>query len=68
MKKKILFIDDEPNVLDGLRRMLRTMRSEWEMEFAESGQNALEILQGKAFDVVVTDMRMPGMDANCWTG
>ncbi len=62
MKKKILFVDDERKVLDGLRRMLGSMRPEWEMEYAGSGQEALEILKGKAFDVVVADMRMPGMD------
>jgi putative nucleotidyltransferase with HDIG domain len=62
MKKKILFVDDEGKVLEGLKRMLRSMRSEWEMEFALSGESALEILKDKSFDVVVTDMRMPGMD------
>jgi putative nucleotidyltransferase with HDIG domain len=62
MKKRILFVDDEGKVLDGLKRMLRSMRSEWEMEFALSGHDALEILKDKPFDVVVTDMRMPGMD------
>ncbi|MGC9196423.1 MAG: HDOD domain-containing protein [Syntrophobacteraceae bacterium] len=62
MKKKILFVDDEANVLDGLRRILRDMRREWEMEFASSGEQAIEILGSIAIDVVVTDMRMPGMD------
>lgn len=62
MKKWILFVDDERNVLEGLRRMLRNMRHEWEMVFAESGQEALEILRGNPFDVVVSDMRMPNMD------
>jgi len=38
------------------------MRSEWEMEFAASGQEALEVMKGRSFHVVVTDMRMPGMD------
>jgi HD-like signal output (HDOD) protein len=60
--KKILFVDDEPNVLEGLRRMLHPMRGEWEMVFAGSGQEALDILGKGAFDVVVSDMRMPGMD------
>ena len=60
--KRILFVDDEPMVLDGLRRMLRGMRNEWEMEFATSGHDALKILDGKRFNVIVTDMRMPGMD------
>ena len=31
MKKRILFVDDDPNVLQGLQRMLRPMRHEWEM-------------------------------------
>lgn len=55
-------MDDERNVLDGLRRMLRSMRNEWEMEFVESGERALELLAGKSFDMIVVDMRMPGMD------
>ncbi len=62
MKKRILFVDDEYKVLDGLRRRLRGMHSEWEMEFAASGMEALEVLNGKSFNVVVADMRMPGMD------
>ena len=62
MKKSILFVDDEPNILQGLRRMLHSMRKEWDMEFAESGYQALEILNNSHFDVVVTDMRMPGMN------
>jgi putative nucleotidyltransferase with HDIG domain len=60
--KRVLFVDDEPMVLDGLRRMLRGMRNEWEMEFAASGPEALRILDNKQFNVIVTDMRMPGMD------
>ena len=61
-KKSILFVDDEGEVLEGLRRMLRNMRKEWEMEFAKSGQEALEIMAKQPFDVIVSDMRMPGMD------
>lgn len=60
--KRILFVDDEPNVLDGLRRMLRPWRHEWEADFATSGPEALEKLAAEPFDVLVTDMRMPGMD------
>ena len=62
MKRRILFVDDEPNVLQGLKRMLRGMRNEWEMSFAESGPEALETMTKEHFDVVVSDMRMPGMD------
>lgn len=61
MNKRVLFVDDEPNVLDGLQRMLRPLRQEWEMEFVESGGAALEVLRDSHFDVVVSDMRMPGM-------
>jgi HD-like signal output (HDOD) protein len=62
MKKRILFVDDEPMVLQGLQRMLRPMRNEWDMEFAEGGEKAKAALLTAACDVVVTDMRMPGMD------
>lgn len=61
-KKKILFVDDEPNVLQGLQRMLRPMRNEWEMAFVTSAQKALSVMAKENFDVMVSDMRMPGMD------
>ena len=61
-KKKIIFVDDEPNILDGLRRMLRSLRNEYDMHFASGGREALAIMEGGRFDVVVSDMRMPGMD------
>ncbi len=60
--KSILFVDDEPSVLEGLRRMLRPMRREWDMAFAQSSQEALGALAERPFDVIVSDMRMPGMD------
>lgn len=62
MKKRILFVDDEPNVLKSLQRSLRDMRADWDMDFAEGSLNALSILEKKAFDVVVSDMQMPGLD------
>jgi HD-like signal output (HDOD) protein len=61
-KKKILFVDDEPNILDGLRRMLRSLRADFDMYFAAGGQEALELMGKDRFDVVISDMRMPGMD------
>ncbi len=62
MRQRILFVDDEPNVLSGLQRMLRPMREEWDMVFAESGAKALEAMAQEAFDVIVSDMRMPEMN------
>ncbi len=60
--KKILFVDDELFVIEGLKRMLRPLRNEWEMKFAVSGPEALKILEKESIDVIVSDMRMPGMD------
>ncbi len=61
-KKRIIFVDDEPNILNGLRRMLRSMRKEYGFSYAESGRDALEQMSVKPFDIVFSDMRMPGMD------
>ncbi|MFM9904706.1 MAG: HDOD domain-containing protein [Pyrinomonadaceae bacterium] len=58
----ILFVDDEPSILEGLQRMLRGLRDEWQMVFAGSGDEALTILQEKSIDVIISDMKMPGMD------
>lgn len=60
--KTVLFVDDETNILLGLKRMLRPMRSEMDFYFAESGKEALELLAEQEINVIVSDMRMPGMD------
>lgn len=62
MPTRILFVDDDSKVLNGLRRMLHPERAEWEMAFAGGGAQALEIMASRPFDVVVSDMRMPQMD------
>jgi HD-like signal output (HDOD) protein len=61
MIKRLLFVDDEPLILEAFERLLRSMRPAWEMTFAEGGEPALAALRQKAYDVIVTDMRMPGM-------
>jgi CheY-like chemotaxis protein/HD-like signal output (HDOD) protein len=61
-KPRALFVDDEARILDGLRRSLRGKRGEWDMAFATGGAEALELLGQAQYDVVVSDMRMPGMD------
>ncbi len=58
----ILFVDDEPRILGGLRRMLRTHRDRWDMSFAEGGEAALIALRDRPCDVIVSDYRMPGMN------
>jgi len=62
MPKRLLFVDDEVMVLNGLRRALHGMRQEWEMTFVESAAAALEALEQQPYDAIVTDMRMPLMD------
>ena len=59
---KILFIDDEPLVLEGLERMLFDLADEWDMTFVGSGAEAFQELERESYDVVVSDMRMPEMD------
>jgi len=61
-KPVLLFVDDEKNILNGLRRGLRAKRKEWDMHFAVGGEEALEKLAGLSADIVVSDMRMPHMD------
>lgn len=62
MSIRILFVDDEPLILDGLQRSLRPFRKEWDTAYAAGGEEALAALESEPFDVIVTDMRMPGMD------
>jgi len=61
-KVRILFVDDEPNILSGLQRMLRVNRDIWTVYFATGGQEALNVLAETPVDIVVSDMRMPGMN------
>ena len=61
-KLHIIFVDDELNILQGLRRQFRSQRHEWEMHFVDSGAATMELLKTRHFDVIVSDMRMPEMD------
>jgi DNA-binding response OmpR family regulator len=59
--RKVIFVDDEPKVLDGIRRNLPNIGAEWQVDFCSSGERALEVMENEDVDVVVTDMQMPGM-------
>lgn len=63
-KRRVLFVDDDTNVLDGYRRLFRQQRQLWDMTFCDSGAQALEKLGSEHFDVLVTDMQMPGMNGS----
>lgn len=59
---QILFVDDDANILSGLRRRLRSARPQWNLYFAASGAEALELASNHSFDVIVSDIQMPEMD------
>ena len=61
-RKQILFVDDDPMVLEALRDRLRRYRNKWDMFFVTSGEEALAETEKRQIDVVVSDMRMPKMD------
>ena len=60
--KSLLFVNDEPKVLQGLQRQLHGMRNDWSMNFIHGGKAALEFISTHPLDVIVTDMIMPGVD------
>jgi HD-like signal output (HDOD) protein len=60
--KRILFVDDEPALLAGLRSRLHPLAGRWEMSFLGSGEAAVQALESRPYDVIVTDLRMPRMD------
>jgi DNA-binding NtrC family response regulator len=59
--KRVLFVDDEPQVLKGIERTLRGQRNHWELAFAANADQALTLMERRPADVMVTDIRMPGM-------
>lgn len=59
---RVLFVDDEPRVLEAIQRMLSDAPGGWEVITATSGLEALSLLEASRFDVIVSDIRMPGMD------
>ena len=61
-KNRILFVDDEKRILNGLKRLLYHENDRWELEFVTSGREALKRMQEKRMDLVVTDIHMPDID------
>lgn len=59
---KVLFVDDEPNILRGVTRLFLVDSPETDVEVAANGAEALALLEAEGADVVITDMRMPVMD------
>jgi YesN/AraC family two-component response regulator len=60
--KRLLCVDDEPRILQGLPASLNTRRMDWAMHFATGESLAIELTPESLFDVIVTDLRMPDVD------
>lgn len=60
--KRIIFVDDEQELLNSLRARLHKRRHEWEMVFISNGADAFVELEKQPADLIVTDVRMPGID------
>lgn len=58
VKESLLIVDDEPDILEYLERVFR---KEYKIYRAESGRQALVILQTNPIDILITDQKMPGM-------
>ena len=55
----VLIVDDEPSILDALQKVLT--KENMHVRIAQSGQQALEVLRLHPVQVMITDLRMPGM-------
>jgi DNA-binding NarL/FixJ family response regulator len=64
--KRVPFVDDEARRLEQLRQMLESRKDQRDMAFAPGGEAALTLLDATPFDVVVSDISMPGMDGAAW--
>lgn len=63
-RPRILFVDDSPYVVEGIARMLHDRRGDWDIQYADSGETALALFAKTPFDIVATDLQMPGMNGD----
>src|SRR5690606_37130107 len=59
---QILFVDSDPIALNALKTALESQETGWKATFVTSAQAALNLLANRWFDVVFTELRLPGMD------
>ena len=60
-KLRILFVDDEPSILRFIPHLLGKFKNEWDIETATSASKGLQLLADSEFEVVVSDLNMPGV-------
>ena len=61
-RRSILVVDDDEQILLVWRGALEGFAKHWHVETAQSGHEALEKIRTTDFDLLITDLRMPGMD------
>lgn len=59
---KIIIVDDDTNLINGLRRSLFEKSSDWDIYYTETAQDAIKQLSAGTYDLVITDYKMPGMN------
>jgi YesN/AraC family two-component response regulator len=62
MRKSVLFVEDNPLLLQMDAAALESDSNRWEVLTAKDGGEALSLLGSKPFDIVVSDLHMPGID------
>jgi len=62
LHQRILFVDDDPRFIGGLRRLLHGRHSDWALEFVGDSHAAIETARRGGVDAIVTDLHMPGLD------
>lgn len=60
-RTRVLIVDDEPAVLDGLRREFRQAAPGWDISYVLNASEALMTAEMQVHDVIISDIRMPGM-------
>lgn len=60
--RSMLIVDDERDIRKSMQRLIATALHGLQVDVAESGDAALEMLDGASYDIVASDFRMPGMD------
>ncbi len=58
----VVIVDDDPEVVTGLRRVLQAAEPDWLISTASNGREALSLISDERVDVVITDLHMPVMD------
>ncbi|HNX60774.1 MAG TPA: response regulator [Spirochaetota bacterium] len=59
---RIIIVDDDPNLISGLRRSLFEKSSDWDIYYTETAQDAIKQLSAGTYDLIITDYKMPGMN------